>query len=89
MFTISTVSQLPIGIGIGVASVLAPWLLRPFLVVALAVLILQGSLLYAVGGIAALSTSLSWLMSIAGSFAFVLAGIGVGRVAAEVLFGRY
>jgi hypothetical protein len=86
MFTISNLAQLPLGIGIGAVSVVAPWLLRPFLMVALAVLVLQGGLLYAAGGFAALSTGLSWLISIASSFAFVLCGIGIGRVAGEVLF---
>ena len=88
MIDVSTLGQLPIGIGIGVASVMAPWLLRPFVVVALVLLGLQGGLLYAAGGAAALNLALSWLTAIASGFGLALVGVGIGRIAAEILFGR-
>jgi len=88
MFDIPTLIQLPLGIAIGTASVIAPWMLRPFLITAVTVLCIQGGMLYAAGGSAALTLGLSWLTTMAKGLALVVGGIGVGRVASEVIFGR-
>jgi hypothetical protein len=88
MFDIPTLIQLPLGLGIGIASVIAPWLLRPFLVVAATLLCVQGGLLYAAGGPAALTLGLSWLTALARDLTIVLIGIGVGRLGAAVMLGR-
>lgn len=88
MFDFSTVGQLPIGIAIGVASALAPSLMRALLLAALALLAAQGGILYAAGGPSALANFLHWLLAIGGSLVFVLSGIGVGRLATDMLIGR-
>ena len=88
MFDLPTFAQLPIGLAIGVASVIAPWLLRPFIVVAVVVLCIQGGVLYAAGGSSALMVGLSWFATIVRDLTLVLAGIGIGRWGGQVLFGR-
>ena len=88
MFDFSTVGQFPIGIAMGIASALAPSLVRVLLAIALALLAVQGGVLYAAGGPSALANGLHWLLAVGGSFAFVLSGVGVGRLAADMLIGR-
>jgi hypothetical protein len=88
MFDIPNLLQLPLGIAIGTASVVAPWALKPFVITAFTLLCIQGGLLYADGGPAALALGLSWLTAMAKSLALVGGGIGLGRIGSEVLFGR-
>ena len=88
MFDIPTLMQLPIGLGIGITSVITPWLLRPFIVVAMTILCVQGGMLYAIGGSSALLVGLSWLTTVARSVALVLAGVGIGRWGGQIVFGR-
>ena len=88
MFDLPAFIQLPIGFSIGLASVLAPWLLRPFLIVALTIFAVQAGVLYAAGGTAALSVGLSWVTLLVRDFGLLLAGVGVGRIGTEILFGR-
>jgi hypothetical protein len=88
MFNLPSITQLPLGIVIGALSVVAPWMLRPFLIVALVLLMVQGGMLYASGGTSALATALNWLVGIVGTFGFALVGIGLGRIVAQILFGR-
>jgi hypothetical protein len=88
MFDIPTLAQFPVGVALGVASVVAPWLLRPFIIVGLCLLGLQAGLLYAAGGTSAVAAGLQWFAGIVGSFVMVLTGIALGRVVSQVLFGR-
>ncbi|MGH7041191.1 MAG: hypothetical protein ACREFY_03555 [Acetobacteraceae bacterium] len=88
MFGFSTVGQFPIGIAIGIASALAPSLMRSLLIIALALLAVQGGILYAAGGPSALANFLHWLLALGASLVFVLSGVGVGRLGADMLIGR-
>jgi hypothetical protein len=88
MFDIPTLIQLPLGLGIGIDTVIAPWLLRPFLIVAVTLLCVQAGLLYAAGGPAALTVGLSWLITLARSLTLVLVGIGLGRLGVTIMLGR-
>ena len=88
MFDVPTIAQFPLGLTLGAVSVVAPWLLRPFIVVGLCLLALQGGLLFAAGGTSAVTAGLQWLVSIASSFVLLLTGVALGKFAAQVLFGR-
>ena len=88
MFDVPTIAQFPLGVAVGAASVIAPWLLRPFIVVGLCLLALQGGLLFAAGGASAVTAGLQFLVGIAGSFVMLATGGALGRFVAEVLFGR-
>ena len=88
MYDIPSILQLPVGVAIGATTVVAPWMLRPFLITAFALLGIQGLLLYADGGSVALATGLAWLTTMAKNLGLLLGGIGVGRVVSQVLFGR-
>lgn len=88
MFDLGTIGQFPLGIAIGVASALVPSVMRFLLVLALALLAIQAGTIYAAGGTTALATALHWLIAFAGSFLLAISGIGIGRLAVEMLLGR-
>ena len=87
MSSIPTIIQLPIGLGLGVISVIAPGLLRPFVIVALAFAGLQAVLLYQAGGATALAVPLGWLVDLTKEVTLVLIGLGVGRIGTGIVFG--
>jgi hypothetical protein len=88
MLSISPVLQLPIGFGLGVVSSVFPGLLRPFVMVGIVLLGIQGFLLYQAGGYDALATGLGWVQSLIASAAFGIAGLALGRWSSELMFGR-
>jgi hypothetical protein len=88
MPNIPTMMQLPIGLVIGTVSVIAPGLLRPFVIVALVLAGIQAVLLYQAGGTGAVEVALSWLVALVRDITFILVGAGIGRLAASIVFGR-
>ena len=51
MLGIPVIAQLPIGLAIGTASVLAPWALRPFIIVGATLLVMQAGLFWGYMGL--------------------------------------
>jgi hypothetical protein len=85
MFDIPALFQLPVGLAIGIASIAAPGLVRPFVIVATVVLGVQGALLYSAGGPEALSTGLALLAAMMRNLTLVLVGIAIGRWGTEIV----
>ena len=85
MFTLPAIMQLPLGLALGAASVVAPGLLRPFIIVALVVAAFEATLIYHSGGTGALQVALGWVLTLFRDASLILIGIGLGRVAADIL----
>jgi len=78
MLGIPVIAQLPIGLAIGTASVLAPWALRPFIIVGATLLVMQAGLFWAAGGEAGLAMGLTAITGLAREVTLTLVGVGVG-----------
>ena len=88
MIPLPALSQLPIGFGVGLLSALVPGLFRPFIALAVLLLGVEGAVLYRAGGMDALASALAWLVPLARNATLLIAGLGLGRWAGEVVFGR-
>jgi hypothetical protein len=87
MPVISTMLQFLIGLALGAVSAIAPGLLRPFAITALVLGALQATLLYQTGGAGAVEVAFNYLLAALRDMSMILIGLGLGRVAATVVFG--
>jgi len=84
----SSALQLLIGFGVGATSVLVPSLFKPLVTTALVAAVAQGLFLYHTGGMDALMIGVTWLVGIVQTVLLGIAGLGIGRWAAEVVASR-
>ena len=84
----SSAMQLLVGFGVGVASVFVPGLFRPLVTTASVVAVVQGLFLYHTGGMDALMVGVTWVVGIVQTALLGVAGLGIGRWAAEVIASR-
>lgn len=84
----SSVLQLAIGFGVGIASVFVPALFKPLIISALMLAVAQGAFLYHTGGTDALLIAGTWIVGIVQTVLLGIAGLGIGRWAAEIIASR-
>lgn len=82
------VTQLPIGLALGILSTFFPTLLRPFVALGVLLLAAEAVLLYHAGGAGALQTSLLWLVDLVRNAALLIAGLGIGSWAGALILGQ-
>jgi hypothetical protein len=84
----SSTLQLAVGFGVGIASVFVPALFKPLIISAFMLAVAQGLLLYHTGGTDALLIAGTWIVGVVQTVLLGLAGLGIGRWAAEIVASR-
>ncbi len=84
----SSALQLLIGFGVGTTSVFLPGLFKPLVTTAFVVAVAQGLFLYHTGGMDALMVGVTWIGGVVQTVLLGVAGLGIGRWAAEVIASR-